>query len=119
MGSKVSMSKGGSGGGGEFDGGDDVDEFAEALVILRCAQALRCGFAWGEGAVAPGSVEAGAGVVLGEDAFEARVVALDGDHGVVHGLADKTEKLKRRRTEDGGRRTEDGGRWMVDGGQRA
>ena len=33
-------------------------------------------------------VEAGAGVVLGQDAFEARVVALDGDHGVVHGLAD-------------------------------
>ena len=31
---------------------------------------------------------AGAGVVLGEDAFEARVVALDGDHGGVHGLAD-------------------------------
>ena len=52
-------------GGGEFDGGDDVDEFAEALLV-----------------------EAGAGVVLGEDAFEARVVALDGDHGVVHGLAD-------------------------------
>ena len=75
-------------GSGEFDGGDDVDEFAEALVILRCAQALRCGCAWGEGAAAPGSVEAGAGVVLGEDAFEARVVALDGDHGVVHSLAD-------------------------------
>ena len=52
-------------GGGEFDGGDDVDEFAETLFV-----------------------EAGAGVVLGEDAFEARVVALDGDHGVVHGLAD-------------------------------
>jgi len=69
-------------GGGEFDGGDDVDEFAEALVILRYAQALRCGFAWGAGAVAPGSVEAGAGVVLGQDAFEARVVTLDGDHGV-------------------------------------
>jgi hypothetical protein len=63
-------------------GGDDVDEFAEALVILRCAQALRCGFALGEGAVAPGSVEAGARVVLGENAFESRVVALDGDHGV-------------------------------------
>ena len=52
-------------GGGEFDGGDDVDEFAEALFV-----------------------EAGAGVVLGEDAFEARVVALEGDHGVIHGLAD-------------------------------
>ncbi len=49
----------------EADGGDEVDEFAEALLV-----------------------EAGAGVVLGEDAFEARVVALDGDHGVVHGLAD-------------------------------
>ncbi len=47
-------------GGGELDGGDDVDEFAEALVILRRAQALRCGFvAEGEGAVAPGSVEPG------------------------------------------------------------
>ena len=33
-------------------------------------------------------VEAGAGVVFGEDAFEARVVARAGDHGVVHGLAD-------------------------------
>ena len=52
-------------GGGECDGGDEVDEFAEALLV-----------------------EAGAGVVLGQDAFEARVVALDGDHGVVHGLAD-------------------------------
>ena len=57
-------------GGGEFDGGDDVDEFAEALFV-----------------------EAGAGVVLGEDALEARVLALDGclrtaTFGVVHGLAD-------------------------------
>jgi DhnA family fructose-bisphosphate aldolase class Ia len=52
-------------GGGEFDSGDDVDEFAEALLV-----------------------EAGAGVVLGEDAFESRVVALDGDHGVVHEFAD-------------------------------
>jgi hypothetical protein len=52
-------------GGGEFDGGDDVDEFAEALLV-----------------------EAGAGVVLGKDAFEARVVALEGDHGIVHDLAD-------------------------------
>ena len=52
-------------GGGEFDRGDEVDEFAEALFV-----------------------EAGAGVVLGQDALEARVVALDGDHGVVHGLAD-------------------------------
>jgi hypothetical protein len=33
-------------------------------------------------------VEAGAGVVLGQDALEARVVALDGHHGVVHQLAD-------------------------------
>lgn len=33
-------------------------------------------------------VEAGAGVVLGQHAFEARVVALDGDHEVVRGLAD-------------------------------
>jgi len=52
-------------GGGEADGGDEVDEFAEAVFV-----------------------EAGAGVVLGENALEARVVALDGDHGVVHGLAD-------------------------------
>ena len=33
-------------------------------------------------------VERGAGVVLGQHALEARVVALDGDHGVVHDLAD-------------------------------
>ena len=52
-------------GGGEADGGDEVDQFAEAVLV-----------------------EAGAGVVLGQDAFEARVVALDGDHGVVHDLAD-------------------------------
>ncbi len=52
-------------GGGEADGGDEVDEFAEAVFV-----------------------EAGAGVVLGQDALEARVVPLDGDHGVVHGLAD-------------------------------
>jgi hypothetical protein len=52
-------------GGGEADGGDEVDEFAKAVFV-----------------------EAGAGVVLGQDALEARVVALDGDHGVVHGLAD-------------------------------
>ena len=33
-------------------------------------------------------VERGAGVVLRQDAFEARVVALDRDHGVVDDLAD-------------------------------
>jgi hypothetical protein len=47
------------------DGADEVDEFAEAVLV-----------------------EAGAGVVLGQHALEARVVALDGDHGVVHDLAD-------------------------------
>ena len=52
-------------GGGEADGGDEVDEFAEAVFV-----------------------EAGAGVVLGQDAFEARIVTLDGDHGVVHDFAD-------------------------------
>ena len=52
-------------GGGQADGADEVDEFAEAVLV-----------------------EAGAGVVLGQDAFEARVVALDGDHRIVHDLAD-------------------------------
>jgi hypothetical protein len=52
-------------GGGEADGGNEVDEFAEAVLI-----------------------QSGAGVVLGQYAFEARVVALDGDHGIVHDLAD-------------------------------
>lgn len=33
-------------------------------------------------------VEAAAGVVLREDAFQARVVALDSDHGVIHDFAD-------------------------------
>ena len=33
-------------------------------------------------------VERGSGVVLGEDVFQARVVALQGDHGVVHDFAD-------------------------------
>jgi hypothetical protein len=51
-------------GGGESDGGNEVDEFAEALFVV-----------------------AGVGVVLGEDAFEAQVVALDADHDVVHDLA--------------------------------
>ncbi len=50
--------------GGELDRRDDVDQFAEALLV-----------------------EAGSGVVLGEDPFETRVVALDGDHCVVHDLA--------------------------------
>ena len=31
---------------GELDGADEVDEFAEAVFILRRAQALRCGFAF-------------------------------------------------------------------------
>ena len=47
------------------DGADEVDEFAEAVLV-----------------------EAGAGVVLRQDAFEARVVALDRDHRVVDDLAD-------------------------------
>ena len=50
----------------KFDGGDDVDELAEALFV-----------------------EAGAGVVLGKDAFEAWVVALDGDHGIIDDFADR------------------------------
>ncbi len=49
----------------EADGADEIDEFAEAVLVQR-----------------------GAGVVLGQDAFQARVVPLDGDHGVVHDLAD-------------------------------
>ncbi len=48
------------------DGADEVDEFAEAMLV-----------------------EGGAGVVFREDAFEAGVVALDGDHGVVDDLADR------------------------------
>jgi len=34
-------------------------------------------------------VQVGAGVILGEHAFERRVVALDGDHGVIQQLADE------------------------------
>jgi len=49
----------------EADGADEVDEFAQAVLV-----------------------EAGACVFLGQDALEARVVALDGHHGVVHHLAD-------------------------------
>ncbi len=49
----------------QADGADEVDEFAQAVLV-----------------------EAGAGVLFGQDALEARVVALDGDHGVVHHLAD-------------------------------
>jgi len=49
----------------EADGADEVDEFAQTVLV-----------------------EAGACVFLGQDAFEARVVALDGHHGVVHHLAD-------------------------------
>ena len=45
-------------------GADEVDVFAEAVLV-----------------------EAGAGVVLGEDAFEAGIVAFDGDHGVVDDFA--------------------------------
>ena len=52
-------------GGREGDGGNEVDQFAKALLV-----------------------EAGAGVVLGQNALEAGVVALDGDHGVIHDLAD-------------------------------
>jgi hypothetical protein len=49
----------------EADGADEVNEFAEAVLVERRA-----------------------GIVFRENAFEARVVALDGDHGVVHDLAD-------------------------------
>ena len=50
----------------EADGADEVDKLAQAVLV-----------------------EAGAGVLLGQDTLEARVVALDGDHGVVHHLADR------------------------------
>jgi len=33
-------------------------------------------------------VEAGAGIFFGQDAFEARVVALDGNHRIIHDLSD-------------------------------
>ena len=49
----------------EFDGGDHVDQLAQALLV-----------------------EARPRVVFGQNAFEARVVALDGNHRVVDGLAD-------------------------------
>ncbi len=49
----------------QADGADEVDEFAEAVLV-----------------------EAGPGVIFGQDAFEPGVVAFDGDHGVVHDLAD-------------------------------
>ena len=54
-------------GSGEHDACDQIDEFAEAVFV-----------------------EAWAGEIFRQDAFEARVVALDGDLGVVHGhgLAD-------------------------------
>jgi hypothetical protein len=50
---------------GELDGADEIDEFAEAVFV-----------------------EVGAAVVFVERAFEAGVVAFEGDHGVVHVLAD-------------------------------
>ena len=53
---------------GELDGADEVDEFAEAVLV-----------------------EIGAAVVFVERAFEAGVVAFEGDHGVVHILADAGE----------------------------
>ena len=49
----------------EADGADEVDEFAETVLVER-----------------------GAGVVLGEDAFEAGVIAFDGEHGVIEEFAD-------------------------------
>ena len=49
----------------QADVADQVDELAEALLI-----------------------EARVGVVLGQHAFEGGVVALDGQHGVIDGLAD-------------------------------
>ena len=53
-------------GGGKLDGGDQVDQLAQAVFV-----------------------EAGAIELLGEHALEARVVALQGDHGVVDQLADR------------------------------
>ena len=47
------------------DRADEVDEFAEAILVER-----------------------GAGVVFRQDAFQARVVALDRDHRVIDDLAD-------------------------------
>ena len=52
----------------EADGADEVDEVDEVAEAVL--------------------VEGRAGVVLGQDAFQARIVPLDGDHGVVHDLAD-------------------------------
>ena len=49
----------------EADGADEVNQFAE-----------------------PGLVERRPGVVLGEDTLEYGVLAFDGDHGVIHQLAD-------------------------------
>jgi hypothetical protein len=52
----------------ELDGADEVDQFAEAVFV-----------------------EVGAAVVLVEGAFEAGVVTLEGDHGVVDLFADGRE----------------------------
>ena len=49
----------------ETDGADEIDEFAESALI-----------------------EGFAGVVLGEDAFEAGIVLFEGEHGFVEELAD-------------------------------
>nr|WP_309381426.1 hypothetical protein [Cerasicoccus frondis] len=47
------------------DGADEIDQLAEAVLVQR-----------------------GAGVVLGQDAFKARILALDGNHGVVGDLTE-------------------------------
>lgn len=49
----------------EDNGADEVDQFAEAVFV-----------------------EAGPGVFLGQDALEPGIIALDGDHSVVHHGAD-------------------------------
>ena len=59
----------------KLDGADAVDEFADAVVVLRFAHDLQGGFALKECAIALGSVEVGAAVVFVERALEAGVVA--------------------------------------------
>ena len=52
-------------GGGELDGGDEVDQLAQPVLV-----------------------QPGAGVILGQHAFEPDVVPLQRDHGIVHRLTD-------------------------------
>ena len=51
---------------GQADGGNEIDQFAEPVFV-----------------------QTGTGVVLGQDPFEAWVVALDGDHGIIDDFADR------------------------------